>query len=336
MKTMILAAGLGARLRPLTEAIPKPMIPVVNKPVMELVIELLSRQGFRVIFANVHYRADEIVSYFGSGWRWGVDLKYSHEEVLAGTAGGLKRLADDFRDNTFIVFSSDLLTDIDLAPIIEFHKQKKALATIALTRVADPSSYGTVMLDPNGRVTGFQEKPDRGEALSNLISCGVYVFEPDVLAYIPAVGPYDFGSDLFPALQAAGAPLYGYEHHDYWLDIGKIENYLKGNFDALTGNVHVKMPGQSVADGIWVGDATEIHHSARMTGPLCIGNDCVIRRNACLIGPAIIGNNNVINEGTLLQQAIKLPNGHVEKNMTIVGGIIGDSEQTVSLLVGRS
>lgn len=330
MKTMILAAGLGTRLRPLTDTIAKPMIPVVNKPVMEHVIELLAGQGFRDLYANIHYRADEIADYFGNGKRWNVDLKYSHEDVLFGTAGGLKRLESFFREDTFVVFSSDLLTNIDLKPIIAFHRKRRALATIALTRVEEPSNYGVVKLDGSGRITAFQEKPSYHEAVSNLASCGIYVFEPEILDYIPAGDFYDFGTDLFPQLFSAGLPLYGYEHDNYWLDIGRIDNYQNGNFDALTGKISIQVPGVNVADGIWVGSDTEIHDSAEITGPLCIGDNCLIQKNTRIVGPVVIGDNNVINEGTLLQQTIKMPNGHIDKNLNIVGGVIGESERIES------
>ncbi len=301
------------------------MIPVVNKPVMELVVELLARQGLRDLHANVHYKADEIIDYFGEGRRWAVDLKYSREHALAGTAGGLKLLEQHFRNDTFVVFSSDLLTDIELAPMIAFHKRSGALATIALTRVDDPSSYGVVTLNTQGRVTGFQEKPARAEAVSNLINCGVYIFEPAVFDYIPSGRPFDFGSDLFPLLFESGAALCGYEHHKYWLDIGRIENYRKGNFDALIGKVHVNLPGHNISKGIWVGKDTQIHHSAEMIGPVSIGASCQIQKNTRIIGPVIIGNNNIINEGTLLQETIKMPNGHVAPNVNMIGGIIGES-----------
>jgi NDP-sugar pyrophosphorylase family protein len=334
MKAMILAAGLGTRLRPLTDAIAKPMIPVVNKPVMEHVIELLARQGITELYANVHYKADEIIEHFGNGKKWGVSLKYSYEESLCGTAGGVKRMESFLSDDTFLVFSGDLLTDLDLEPLVSAHRAAGALATLALTRVSDPTPYGVVVVDGTGRIVSFKEKP-AGLSAGNLINCGVYLFEPEIFDLIPAETEYDFGRDLFPLLREMNAPLFGVEHSSYWLDIGRIESYLKGNFDALTGNVKIQVPGQNIAEGIWVGQATEIHHSAQMTGPLCIGSDCVIRRNARLIGPAIIGNNNIINEGTVLRETIKLPNGFVEKDLSIVGGVVGDLAATGSLPLGR-
>lgn len=327
MKAMILAAGLGTRLRPLTDTIAKPMIPIVNKPVMEHVIELLARQGIRDLYVNVHYKADEIVDYFGNGKRWNVDLKYSHEEELAGTAGGLKRLESFFHKDSFLVFSSDLLTNIDLEPMIAFHKKRRALATIALTRVEETSNYGIVKLDGSGRIAAFQEKPSRYKAVSNLASCGIYMFEPEIFDYIPAGEFYDFGNNLFPKLFSAGALLYGYEHDNYWLDIGRMGNYKDGNFDALTGKINIQLPGRNVGDGIWVGSDTEIHHSAEMTGPLCIGDNCRIQKNARLVGPVVIGDNNIINEGTFMQQTIKMPNGHIEEDVNLVGDIIGESQR---------
>ena len=313
MKTMILAAGLGTRLRPLTDTIAKPMIPVVNKPVMEHVIELLARQGFRDLYANIHYKADEIVDYFGNGKRWNVDLKYSHEDVLAGTAGGLKKLESFFRDDTFVVFSSDLLTDIDLGPIIAFHKERQALATIALIRVEDPSDYGVVRMDERGCITAFQEKPSRDGAVSNLASCGIYVFEPEVMEHIPPECFYDFGADLFPSLFATGAPLYGYKHDDYWLDIGKIPNYWRGNFDALSGQVQLTVQGNQIDDRVWIGDRTVIADTAILQAPLYIGKNCLVGNEARLIGPAIIGDNNIIDAGETFTGKIRWPNGHINR-----------------------
>ena len=301
---MLLAAGLGTRLRPLTDEMAKPMIPIVNKPVMEHVVELLVDQGITKLYANLHYEADLIRSHFGNGSKWGVDIGYSYEDRLLGTAGGLKKLEKYFHDGTFLVISSDVLTDIDLGPLIAFHKAKKAIATVAVTHVEDPSQYGVVKLDNSGLIIGFQEKPNLEEARSNLVNCGVYVFEPEIFKYIPS-GFYDFGKNLFPLLLEQEEMLYGLEHDNYWLDIGAIKTYLKGNFDALTGKVKVNIPGEQVDEKIWVGANTYISDTAKLCAPLCIGSKCMIKDYAMLIGPAVVGHNNSIEEGSFYTGGIK-------------------------------
>lgn len=325
MKVMILAAGLGTRLRPLTEEIAKPMIPVVNKPVMEHIIELLASQGIKDLAVNLYYKPEIIATYFADGSKWGVDLTYSIEKSLLGNAGGLKKVKNFFGDDTFIVFSSDLLTDIELAPLIDFHKKRKALATIALTKVEDPSRFGVVETDKNGRIVAFQEKPLREEAVSNLVSCGIYVFEPEIFDYIPSGKFYDFGQDLFPFLFKKGEELYGFEHNDYWKDIGELETYRCGNFDALMGRVKVKLPGSLISESIWVGEETKIDGSVEMTAPLLIGSNCTVKKGVRLVGPTIIGDYSIIDEGAILHTVIKLANGYIGKNTHIVDGIVGDS-----------
>lgn len=301
------------------------MIPVVNKPVMEHIVELLARQGIKDLIANLYYKPEIITAHFSEGSKWGVNLSYSFEKSLLGTAGGLKKIKNFFDDRTFIVLCGDLLTDIELAPLVDFHKKRKALATIALTKVEDPSRYGVVKMDKDGRIIAFQEKPSKEEAVSNLISCGIYVFEPEIFDYIPSEKFYDFGQDLFPFLFREGERLYGFEHNDYWKDIGEVETYRCGNFDALTGRVKVNLPGSLVGESIWVGEKTKIDDSVEMTAPLLIGSNCTLKRGVKLVGPTIIGDYSVIDEGAILHTVIKLANGYIGKNTHIVDGIIGDS-----------
>lgn len=325
MRAMILGAGLGTRLRPLTDNISKPMIPVVNKPIMEHVIELLASQDIRDLIVNLHYEPEIIRQYFADGSKWGVNLTYSYEKCLLGTAGGLKKVKDFFDDRTFIIFSGDLLTDIQLGPLVDFHKKRGALATIALTKVEDPSKYGVVKTDKYGRIIAFQEKPSREEAVSNLISCGIYIFEPEIFDFIPAGKSYDFGKELFPFLFEKGERLYGFEHRDYWKDIGGLETYLSGNFDALTGRVRVKITGSMISDSIWVGEKTRIDSSVEMAAPLLIGSNCEVRRGVRLIGPTVIGDYNIVEEGAILHTVVKLANGYIGKDIHIMGGIVGNS-----------
>lgn len=322
VKAMILAAGLGTRLLPLTEEISKPMVPIVNRPVMEHIVKLLAKHGFREIYANVHWHKEAIKDYFGDGSRWGVSITYSEEEELLGTAGGVKKLEKELGDGTFLVISGDALTDLDLGALWAFHKGHDGIATLVLTRVEDPSKYGVVLTDGDGRVVGFQEKPPREEARSNVANSGIYVFEPRVLEMIPP-GFYDFGSQLFPRFLEEGIVFYGYEHGDYWNDVGSFEEYKQGNFDALTGKVKVDIPGVRIGEDVWIGDETVIEDGVVMVGPICIGAHCLVRKGARLFGPLIVGDRTVIDEGAVLYRGIKWGNGYIGKDAQLMNTIVG-------------
>ncbi|HAW60667.1 MAG TPA: hypothetical protein DCW86_04280, partial [Actinobacteria bacterium] len=314
MKAMILAAGLGTRLRPLTEEISKPMVPIVNKPVMEHIVELLASHGFSEIIVNLHYHADVITDYFKNGSKWGVNLYYSFEESLLGTAGGVGKVKKFFNHETFLIISGDALTDLDLTRLVEFHKKKKALATIVLTEVEDPSKYGVVITDEKDRILEFQEKPSREEARSKLANSGIYVFGPNVFDFIPANTFYDFGRNLFPTFVQKKEKLYGYRHDDYWNDVGEFEEYQRGNFDALESKVKVKMPGNLLSEGIWIGNKCQIEKGVTLVPPICMGDDCLVRKNAKLLGPLVIGDDTIIDEGAVLYRGIKWGDGYVGKD----------------------
>ncbi len=322
MKAMILAAGLGTRLKPLTEEIAKPMVPIVNKPVMEHTLALLARHGIRDLFVNIHYYPEAMREHFGDGSRWGVNLTFSYEEELLGTAGGVKKLEREFAGDDFLVISGDALTDLDLTSLMAYHKSKRSIATLVLTPVDDPSIYGVVITGDDGLITGFQEKPSREAARSHLANSGIYAFSPEVLEMIPA-GFYDFGSQLFPRWMEEGRPFYGYRHHDYWNDVGSIEEYRRGNFDALEGKVRVDIPGVHLGEDIWVGEDTEIEDDVIIVGPVCIGAHCRVHARARLYGPLIIGDNTVIDEGALLYRGIKWGNGYIGKDANLVDSIVG-------------
>ncbi len=323
MKAMILAAGLGTRLRPLTEEISKPMVPIVNRPVMEHIVELLARHGFREIFVNLHYHPEVITKHFGDGSKWGVTISYSYEEELLGTAGGVKRLERELGSDTFLVISGDALTDLDLTSLTDFHRKTGGLATLVLTPVEDPSKYGVVIVDEDRRIRGFQEKPSRSEARSNLANSGIYVFEPGVLDMIPAGQFYDFGSQLFPRFVEEGVPFFGYLHEDYWNDVGSFEEYKAGNFDALTGKVKVRIPGVRIGEDVWIGEDTVIEDGVVMVGPICIGSHCLVKKGARLFGPLVIGDRTVIDEGAILYRGIKWGNGYVGKDAHLMDTIVG-------------
>jgi len=228
MKGMILAAGEGRRLRPLTNYLPKPMLPVGGRPLLEHILTHLRNCGITNLAINLHHLPQAVIDHFGDGNRWGVRLRYSVEEELLGSAGGVKRL-ESFFDEPFVVYYGDLFTRADLRPMIAAHRRGESIATMGLYRVPDPWNRGIVQLDSGGRITRFVEKPPREEAFSNLANAGIYVLEPDVLRYIPPDQPCDFGRDVFPALLADGAPVAGYVLDAPLIDIGLPEKYREAN-----------------------------------------------------------------------------------------------------------
>ncbi len=258
---MVLAAGLGTRLRPITKAMPKPMVPVVNRPVMEHIARLLCRHGFTRTIANLHWFPELIEGHFGDGAQFGIELSYSREERLLGTAGGVRNAAD-FLGESFLVISGDALTDIDLAAMREYHESHDGIATLATKRVADTSEFGVVITDADGRIQGFQEKPPTAEALSDLANCGVYMFRSGIFDFFPAPGTSraagegdpdgfaDWAMDVFPALLDGDVPFYSHEADAYWNDIGNLSELRQGNLDALTGAVAVEPGAPEVADGV--------------------------------------------------------------------------------------
>ncbi len=322
-KAMVMAAGLGTRLRPLTDLISKPMAPIVNKPVMEHIIELLVKYSFTDVVCNLHWFPDAIRDHFGDGSRFGLSISYSFEEALLGTAGGVKNVEGFFESNTFIVMSGDALTDIDLAEVMHFHKQKGGLATLVLTEIDEPSQYGVVLLDKDKKITGFQEKPLSGEEKSNLANSGIYIFNKEIFDYIPPKTFYDFGRNVFPDLLEKGVTYYGFKHNHYWNDVGNLEEYQKGNFDALEGKVKLNIPGNQIRDGVWVGKHCRIQEEVVIIPPVCIGDNCTIKRGAKLFGPIILGDNTIVDERAVLYRGIKWGSGYIGKDASLIGAIIG-------------
>ncbi len=267
MKAVVMAGGEGSRLRPLTVRRPKPMVPIVNRPVMEHILLLLKRHGITEVVLTVQYLARIIQDYFGDGSALGMRLHYSVEDVPLGTAGSVK-LAEHLLDETFLVISGDALTDFDLTKIVEYHRAKHAVATLTLKSVPDPLEYGVVVTDATGHIQRFLEKPSWSEVISDTINTGIYVLEPEVLQRCPTGQSFDFGQDVFPALLADGKPIYGcVMETGYWTDVGTIQEYSRACFDVLEGKVQVELPEQSERPGIWCGPGVEIAANARLTGP---------------------------------------------------------------------
>jgi mannose-1-phosphate guanylyltransferase len=321
MKAMLLGAGLGTRLRPITYELPKPMVPVLGRPVMGHILRLLARHGFGDVIANLHYFPDLIRDHFGDGSADGVQLGYSYETELLGTAGGVRNVRDFLGDETFLVISGDALTDVDLGALWKRHAEAGGIGTLALKRVSDPSQLGVVVLGEDGRVQGFQEKPDPEEALSDLGNCGIYVFEPEIFDHFPDVDFVDWAQDVFPVLLERDMPLYGHEIYDYWNDVGSLGEYRQGNFDALTGAVRVDRDGSEVEDGIWAADSANLDGGTTVDPPVYVGARATVARDVRLTGPVVIGDDCRVGEGAALRDLLVWPGTEVVAGSVLVGGI---------------
>lgn len=319
MKAMVLAAGLGTRLRPLTFELPKPMVPVLDRPVMAHILDLLSRHGCGDVVANLHYFPDTIRSYFGDA------IAYREEPELLGTAGGVRNCADFLDDGTFLVISGDALTDIDLDAFVARHKQAGGVATLAVKRVADTREYGVVLHDADGRITGFQEKPDPAEALSDLGNCGIYLFEPEIFDWFPRRDFVDWAKDVFPTLLEHDVPFHVHEINEYWNDVGSLSELKEGTFDALRGKLRIEVPGEEVADGVRVCDGAELPDDALVEPPVWIGEGVSIGRGARLQGPLVIGDGATVGDRAALKDAIVLPGTEVAADAILIGAIAGST-----------
>ena len=322
LQAVIMAGGEGSRLRPLTSNMPKPMLPVANRPLMEHIIELLRTHGITDIVATVQFLSSVIRNYFGDGSDLGVSLSYATEEVPLGTAGSVAG-AQDLLSGTFLVVSGDALTDIDLRDALDFHQRNGAAATLVLKRMNDPLEFGIVMTDDSGRIERFLEKPTWGQVFSDTINTGIYVLEPDIFDLIPADQPYDFSSELFPLMLEKGLPLYGYVTDAYWTDVGNTEAYLQAQQDALSGKVRIGLPGFELRPSVWVGEDVEIDPTARLEGPLLIGDNCHIGPGA-RVGPStVIGGNSFVGDDAVVANGVLMDRGRVGSYARVTGGILG-------------
>jgi mannose-1-phosphate guanylyltransferase len=324
LRAMVLAAGKGTRLFPLTGEVPKPLAPVADVPLIEHIFNLLCAQGVSEVYVNVHYLADAFLETYGyQSHLNGMSVHFSREEALMGTAGGVKRLAGHF-DETFLVIMGDALTDANLTKLVTFHTEKGALATIALKRVYDTSEYGVVEVDKEGNILSFQEKPKPEEAISTLANTGIYVLEPEVLNYIPQETFFDFAEDVFPRLLEAKERFVGYAEGDfYWSDIGTLEAYRQAQYDALSGRVKVKVPGIERGENIWVGENAQIHPSASLEGCVVVGEDAVIGRDVVLSGHVAVGTDCWIRPKATIKRSILLPGASVGDGAYLEECIVG-------------
>jgi mannose-1-phosphate guanylyltransferase len=335
---MILAAGLGTRLRPLTYVMPKPVAPILNRPIVAWIAELLATHGFGQVVANLSYMPEQIRAVLGDGSEFGLRLTYSEEPEPLGTAGGVGKVRD-FLGGTesFLIISGDALTAIDLGAMREAHEAnaaKGAIATLATKRVDDTTQFGVAITDDEGRIQGFQEKPEPAEALSDLANCGIYMFRREIFDHFPPpdhkspagdadqpAGFVDWAMDVFPALLDGDVPFYSHEIDAYWNDIGSVEEFVQGNLDALRGDVGIEPTVEEVSAGIYAGEGSDLE--VKVKPPVLIGDGCWVGAGANLHGPVVVGDGCHLGPGAMLRDAVVLPGAEIPAGALVVGGLYG-------------
>jgi mannose-1-phosphate guanylyltransferase / phosphomannomutase len=319
-----MAGGEGTRLRPLTISQPKPMLPIANLPMAEHIITLLKKHGITEVVVTVAYLANTIRTYFGDGSEFGVSITYAAEETPLGTAGSVRN-AKESLDETFLVISGDVLTDVDLTELIESHERRGAMATLALKAMDNPLEFGIVITDDEGRIERFLEKPNWGQVFSDTINTGIYVLEPEVLDYVKPGISVDFSSEVFPALLEAGAPIFGYITEGYWEDVGTLEAYLSAHLDVLEGRVDLDMGAFPLRPGVWIGEGAEIDPSAELEPPVMIGQNSIVGPGA-RVGPnTVLGSNVHIGDGSEVNHSVLHDNCYVGPSSNVRGSVVGRS-----------
>jgi mannose-1-phosphate guanylyltransferase/mannose-1-phosphate guanylyltransferase/phosphomannomutase len=322
---MVLAAGLGTRLRPLTYEITKPMVPVLDRPVMEHIVDLLDEHGFDEVIANLHYFPESIREHFGER------LEYRFEPELLGTAGGVRACADFLGQEAFLVISGDALTDIDLGGLLARHRDAGGIATLAVKKVPDTREFGVVLHDRDGRITGFQEKPSPEEALSDLGNCGIYVFNPEIFDYFPDRPFVDWAEDVFPVLLENDVPFHIHELREYWNDVGSLSELRKGTFDALRGELRLKIEGEEIMPGVIVAGSSPLRPDTEIEGPAWIGHDVRIGEGVRLMGPLVLGDGAQLGDHAQLRSSIVFPGTEIAAESILIGAIAGHSGILASL-----
>lgn len=322
MKAMILAAGGANRLYPLTYSLPKALVPVLNAPVIEHIIALLSRHGFRDIIINIHYLHRLLEERIGDGSRFGVTLQYSFEPELLGTAGGVRNVRDQLTE-TFLVIGADDLTDLDLTALLEAHRQKGAIATVAVAPTQQASEVGVLDMDPEGRVTFFQEKPTDGQSQS-WCNTGVYVFEPEIFEHIPDTVGYDFGKNLFPSLVEKKLPFYAYRAGEaFWMDIGSHVSYRQANWQLLEGQTGLRVPGTEIRPHVWVEEDATVSPQAYLRPPVLIGRGARVEAGVELTGPVVLGANVTVKQGAKIRRSVLWSRCTVGNNAVVEDSLVG-------------
>src|SRR5215211_7832918 len=339
MRAMILAAGLGTRLRPLTYVMPKPVAPVLNRPIVAWIAELLREHGFEQVVTNLSYLPEQIREVLGDGSSFGLRISYSEESEPLGTAGGVGKVRDFLSEtDSFLIISGDALTDIDLSGMRDAHDANVAagaIATLATKRVEDTTQFGVAITDADGRIQGFQEKPQPAEALSDLANCGIYMFSSEIFDHFPPPdhrtpagdenqpeGFVDWAMDVFPALLDGDVPFHSHEIDAYWNDIGSVSEFVQGNVDALTGAVGVDPPGAQVREGVYAGAGSEVD-AVKVKPPVLIGEGCELHAGVDLHGPVVIGDRCRIGPSAMVRDAVVLSGAEVPAGALIVGGLYG-------------
>ncbi len=320
-----MAAGLGTRLRPITWEIPKPVVPVGNRPIVAQLARLLARHGTDEVIANLHWFPDTVKAALGDGRELGLEVSYSYEEKLLGTAGGVRNVSGFLAPGdgeSFLVLAGDALTDIDLTALLEAHEANGGVATLAVKRVTDVDQYGVIVVDDDGRVQGFQEKPDPAEALSDLVNCMVYAFSPEVFDYFPGdpEDEVDFAHDVFPNLLAHDVPFHVHEIDAYWNDVGTLREYVNGNLDAVAGAVRIDMLGELLEGEQTFGDDIEVN------GRVLLGSGAEIGSGASLSGPLVIGPGARIGAGARIAEAVLLPGAEIAAGAVVARGLVGGAD----------
>jgi mannose-1-phosphate guanylyltransferase/mannose-1-phosphate guanylyltransferase/phosphomannomutase len=322
---------LGTRLRPITFAMPKPMVPVLNRPVMEHIVRLLSGHGFGEAIANLHWFPETIEGHFGDGSAFGIELSYSREEALLGTSGGVRNAAE-FLGDSFLVISGDALTDIDLGAMREFHESHDGIATLATKRVEDTTQFGVAITGADDRIQGFQEKPEPAEALSDLANCGIYMFRSEIFDFFPEAGASkaageddppgfaDWAMDVFPALLENDVPFYSHEIDAYWNDIGNLDELRQGNLDALRGEVRIEPGAPEVAEGVRAASPLD---GVEVEGPALIGAGVELGAGVRIQGPAIVGDGCRVGDGAWVRDSILLAGAELPPQAMLLGAIAG-------------
>jgi mannose-1-phosphate guanylyltransferase / phosphomannomutase len=322
VKAVVMAGGEGTRLRPLTSNQPKPMVPIVGKPCMEHILELLKEHGLDEVIVTVAFMPQAIRSYFGDGEGLGLAIEYSVEESPLGTAGSV-RLASGKLDETFLVISGDALCDVDLGKLVSFHRDRQAAVTVGLKSVENPLEFGIVVTDEEGRIERFLEKPSWSQVFSDTINTGIYVLEPEVLQHVPTDRPYDFSKELFPLLLEMGRPMYGYVFDDYWQDIGNLDQFRQANFDALDEHVGLNIPGIRLRGNVWLGEGVEVDDLAAIEGPAFLGNYCRIAPDAT-VGPySVLSASVTLLERARTERSVIDAATHIGRSARVEGAVIG-------------
>lgn len=323
MKAVIMAGGEGSRLRPLTIRRPKPMVPVVDRPAIVHIIDLLKRHGVTEVVITLQYLAPVIQEYLGDGSGLGIKIHYTVEETPLGTAGSVRQ-GEEWLNDTFMVISGDALTDFDLSAAVHYHQQKQSVATIVLKRMPNPLEYGVVIIADDGRVKQFQEKPSWGEVFSDTVNTGIYVLEPSIFQYYEPGQVFDFSNNLFPILLEKGQPMYGYVADGYWCDIGSIPDYMRACGDYLQGQVNLPRSGKETepGSGVWVEQEVEIERDANITGPVYLGAGVKVNAGAIIRGPSVIRDFSIIDSRATIDRAVIWRNCYVGERAEVRGAIL--------------